>query len=87
MMTLIIFLRETWRIAQSLAFACCTRLHRTSPVVRAWHCPRPHHAPKDWIAKFKGQFDMGWDKMREETLARQKAMGIVPPEGTNEVVD
>ncbi len=39
----------------------------------------PHHAPKDWIAKFKGQFDMGWDKMREATLARQKAMGVVPP--------
>jgi arylsulfatase len=38
----------------------------------------PHHAPKDWIAKFKGQFDMGWDKMREEILARQKALGIVP---------
>jgi arylsulfatase A-like enzyme len=38
----------------------------------------PHHAPKEWIAKFKGKFDMGWDKMREETLARQKAMGIVP---------
>ena len=38
----------------------------------------PHHAPKDWIAKFKGQFDMGWDKLREQTLARQKAMGIVP---------
>ena len=41
----------------------------------------PHHAPKDWIAKFKGQFDQGWDKVREETLARQIAMGIVP-EGT-----
>jgi arylsulfatase A-like enzyme len=38
----------------------------------------PHHAPTEWIAKFKGKFDMGWDKMREETLARQKAMGIVP---------
>jgi arylsulfatase len=38
----------------------------------------PHHAPKDWIAKFKGKFDMGWDKMREQTLARQLAMGIVP---------
>ncbi len=38
----------------------------------------PHHAPKEWIAKFKGKFDMGWDKMREEILARQKAMGIVP---------
>jgi len=38
----------------------------------------PHHAPKDWIAKFKGQFDQGWDKLREETLARQIKMGIVP---------
>jgi arylsulfatase A-like enzyme len=40
----------------------------------------PHHAPKEWIAKYKGKFDMGWDKMREETLARQKALGIVPPD-------
>jgi arylsulfatase A-like enzyme len=38
----------------------------------------PHHAPKDWIAKYKGQFDQGWDKVREETLARQKKLGIVP---------
>jgi len=38
----------------------------------------PHHAPKDWIAKFKGKFDQGWDKMREETFARQKQMGIIP---------
>jgi arylsulfatase len=38
----------------------------------------PHHAPKEWIAKFKGQFDQGWDKVREETLARQKQMRIVP---------
>ncbi len=38
----------------------------------------PHHAPPDWIAKFKGQFDQGWDKVREETLTRQKALGVVP---------
>ncbi|WP_338466149.1 arylsulfatase [Novosphingobium sp. ZN18A2] len=38
----------------------------------------PHHAPADWIAKFKGKFDMGWDKMREQTLARQIALGVVP---------
>src|SRR4051812_44297373 len=38
----------------------------------------PHHAPKEWIDKFRGQFDQGYDAMREETLARQKAMGIVP---------
>ena len=39
----------------------------------------PHHAPKEWIDKFKGQFDQGWDKVREETLTRQKALGVVPP--------
>src|SRR4051812_12430809 len=39
----------------------------------------PHHAPKDWIARFKGKFDQGWDKQREETFARQKQLGVVPP--------
>jgi arylsulfatase A-like enzyme len=38
----------------------------------------PHHAPKDWIAKFKGKFDQGWDKQREDTFARQKKLGIIP---------
>ncbi|RZN30177.1 arylsulfatase [Bradyrhizobium sp. Leo121] len=38
----------------------------------------PLHAPKDWIAKFKGKFDEGWDKQREITLENQKRLGIVP---------
>lgn len=38
----------------------------------------PHHAPKEWIAKFKGQFDQGWDKVREQTFARQQQLGIIP---------
>jgi arylsulfatase A-like enzyme len=38
----------------------------------------PHHATKDWIAKFRGKFDQGWDRQREETLANQKNLGIVP---------
>ena len=38
----------------------------------------PHHAPKQWIDKYKGQFDQGWDKVREETLARQIKLGVVP---------
>lgn len=38
----------------------------------------PHHAPKAWIDKFKGKFDAGWDAYREETLARQKRLGVVP---------
>ena len=39
----------------------------------------PHHAPPEYIARFKGKFDQGWDKVREETLQRQIAMGVVPP--------
>lgn len=38
----------------------------------------PHHAPKEWIARFKGKFDQGWDRYREETFARQKALGVIP---------
>jgi arylsulfatase A-like enzyme len=39
----------------------------------------PHHVPQAWIAKNKGRFDGGWDKLREATLARQIALGVVPP--------
>ena len=39
----------------------------------------PHHVPKEWIARWKGKFDMGWDQLREQSLARQIAMGVVPP--------
>ena len=40
----------------------------------------PHHTPKEWIEKFKGKFDNGWDTYREETLERQKKLGVVPPD-------
>lgn len=39
----------------------------------------PHHCPKEYIAKYKGKFDQGWDRLREETLARQIKLGVVPP--------
>jgi len=38
----------------------------------------PHHVPKEYIEKYKGQFDQGWDALREETFARQKKMGVIP---------
>ncbi len=38
----------------------------------------PHHAPKDWIKRFEGKFDQGWEKVREETFERQKAIGVIP---------
>ncbi|RJG05728.1 arylsulfatase [Noviherbaspirillum cavernae] len=40
----------------------------------------PHQTPQEWIDKFKGQFDEGWDKYREQTLERQKKLGVVPPD-------
>ena len=39
----------------------------------------PHHVPEEWIAKWKGKFDAGWDVLREESLKRQLALGVVPP--------
>ena len=38
----------------------------------------PQHARPEWIAKYDGKFDMGWDKMREEIFARQKELGVIP---------
>jgi len=40
----------------------------------------PHHVPKEWIDKFKGQFDQGWDKYREETYQRELKLGVIPPD-------
>jgi arylsulfatase len=40
----------------------------------------PHHVPKEWSDKYRGAFDQGWDKLREETFARQKKLGVVPPD-------
>jgi arylsulfatase len=41
-------------------------------------CHAPHHVPKEWADKYKDKFDQGWDKLREESLARQKKLGVVP---------
>ena len=38
----------------------------------------PHHVPRQWIERWKGRFDQGWDKLREEILARQIEQGVVP---------
>ncbi|MBV8676078.1 MAG: arylsulfatase, partial [Planctomycetaceae bacterium] len=38
----------------------------------------PHHVPKAWADKYKGKFDQGWDRLREETFARQKELGVIP---------
>jgi len=38
----------------------------------------PHHAPKEWIARYKGRFDQGWDVLRQEIFTRQKRLGVIP---------
>lgn len=38
----------------------------------------PHHVSKEWSDKYKGEFDEGWDKLRDQTFAKQKQMGIIP---------
>lgn len=38
----------------------------------------PHHVPNEWSDKYRGRFSAGWDALREETIARQKEMGVVP---------
>lgn len=39
----------------------------------------PHHVAPEWIKKFEGQFDQGWDKLREEIFQRQLELGVIPP--------
>ncbi|MFN8678508.1 MAG: arylsulfatase [Thermomicrobiales bacterium] len=47
-----------------------------------YYCPgathAPHHVPTEWSDRFKGQFDMGWDALREETYKRQLEQGVIP---------
>src|SRR5512136_3190823 len=40
----------------------------------------PHHVPKEWADKYKGQFAHGWDQQREITFAKQKELGVIPPD-------
>ena len=40
----------------------------------------PHHVPKEWADKYAGKFDKGWDRERDETFARQKELGVIPPD-------
>jgi arylsulfatase A-like enzyme len=34
--------------------------------------------PKEWADRYKGKFDQGWDRLREQTIERQKALGVIP---------
>jgi len=40
----------------------------------------PHHVPREWADRYRGQFDQGWDRVREETFVRQQQLGVIPPD-------
>ncbi len=42
-------------------------------------CHSPHHAPAEWIERYRGRFDRGWDEWRTQTFERQIAAGLLPP--------
>lgn len=48
-----------------------------------YYCPgaghSPHQVEREWIDRYRGKFDQGWDRWREEVFARQLKMGVVPP--------
>ena len=71
----------TWPTKQSSGSVVNTQFAPERPIF-VYYAPgathSPHHPKKEWIAKYKGQFDQGWDKVREETLARQKKLGLPP---------
>ncbi len=60
-----------------------------------YYCPgvahAPHHVAPEWADRYKGRFDEGYEAVREETIARQKEIGIVPPDTdlspTNPLID
>jgi arylsulfatase A-like enzyme len=78
-----------YTLNDSLADEVITYMHREKSVTPdrpffIYYAPgathAPHHAPKEWMAKFKGQFHQGWDKYREEAYQRQLKLGVIPHE-------
>ena len=73
--------RMRWPTARSSGCTACARRtpHKPFFVYFSTGCSHaPHHVAKEWADKYKGKFDQGWDKLREETFARQKELGVIP---------
>src|SRR5439155_15632794 len=69
----------------AIAYVQDLRASRPSTPFLLWFAPgachAPHQAPRDYIDRYRGRFDQGWDRWREEVFARQIASGLLP-EGT-----
>ena len=81
--------RETYHLDQDLADRAIEWItgHKSlkpeDPFMMLWasgSMHSPHHAPPEYIEKYRGRFDMGWDLAREEIIANQKRLGIIPPD-------
>jgi arylsulfatase len=53
-------------------------INETEQDSKTWWPHSPHNPTPEWIDKFKGQFDMGWNAMREQIFANQKRLGVIP---------
>jgi arylsulfatase len=80
---------EGYTLNEDLATQAIQWIHRQRSLARQrpffmYYAPgathAPHHVPAEWSDKYRGKFDQGWDKVREETFARQKALGVIPPD-------
>jgi arylsulfatase len=80
--------RETYHLDQDLADRAIEWItgHKSlkpdDPFMMLWasgSMHSPHHAPPEYIEKYRGRFDMGWDEARDEIIANQKELGIIPP--------
>jgi len=83
--------RENYHLSEDLADQAITWIQRqkASAPDRPFFCyfspgavHAPHHVPPEWINKFEGKFDDGWDVLREQIFERQLALGVIPPETT-----
>lgn len=83
--------REGYHLDVDLADRCIERIRMLDSLApdKPWvqyYAPgtshAPHHAPKEWIEKFRGKFDHGWDRQREITFENQKRLGVIPADAT-----
>ena len=84
--------RPGYHLTEDLADRAIDWLENQSATLpdRPWFClfstpavHAPHHAPREWIDRFSGRFDAGWDALRDEIHERQLATGAIPPGTVN----
>ena len=79
--------KPTWNLTTAMADDAIEHIHMLNSIAPdkpffVYYVPggthSPHHATPEWIEKFKGKFDMGWNALREQIFANQKKLGVIP---------